>query len=259
MAVQGRNRRFLSYVIGTGKTGTQSMAGIFAQNFRSAHEPASRELISLALDVAAGVTSRAAVRDLLVARDNRLSLELESDGTLWQFLPELIDLFPQGKFILTIRDCYTWLNSVFDHNVKVEAEGPWRRYDDLTYASWHYEYEPEEEILATHGLRTLSHYLSHWTAHNEAVIRATPRERLLVVRTDQIRQMIPAIEIFIGIPEGTLDPQRAHLHKTPRKLNLLSRIDPAFVREKVDTHCGALMQEYFPEANKLGRSAGPLT
>jgi len=247
MSGRKQSRRFQCYGVGTGKTGTQSLAGIFARNCRSAHEPQCPQLVSLVLDVACGKTSRDAVRDFLVARDDQLELELESDGTLWHFLPELIELFPESQFILTIRDCYSWLDSVFDHNVNVDPEGFWGRFDDLSYAAWDFEHEPEEEILKERGLRTLGHYLSHWASHNQTVIDTTPCERLLVVRTDRIRETIPAMEVFLGLPEGTLDPRQSHLHRNPRKLDLLSEMNPEFVRERVATCCGTLMDEYFPE------------
>lgn len=240
-------RRFHCYSIGTGKTGTHSIAGIFAKNFRSAHEPECEQLISTILRLGARARSGSDVRHFLRARDERLQLDLESDGALYWFLDELLEEFPRSKFILTIRDCYSWLESVFNHNLAYRPEGFWRDFDDFTFSSWKFQHVAQEKVLQDHGLRTLRHYLNHWTTHNRTVIDKTPRERLLVVRTDRIRESAEEIADFLGIPSTALDLTKSNLFRNPRNFNLLASMEPSFVEDSVNECCGELMCEYFPE------------
>jgi len=240
-------RRFQCYCIGTGKTGTHSVAGIFARKYRAAHEPDTELLISTVLESAAGRKPESDVRSLLKHRDEVRLLELEADGTLYCFLDILLEEFPEALFLLTIRDCYTWLNSVFNHNITRRPSGFWRQFDDFTFAPWGFRHVEEEQVLADHGLRTLRHYLSHWAAHNQNVIARTPKNWLLVLRTDRIGDSAKDIAAFLRIPAHTLDLTKSHLFKNTESFDFLSKIDRTFLEENVRRYCGPLMQEYFPE------------
>lgn len=258
-------RRFHCYCVGTGRTGSSSIAGIFAKNFHAAHEPESELLVSTVLEFAKGQRSQHEVRSFLKERDQRLSLELESDATLACFLEDLVVEFPQAKFLLTIRDCYTWVDSVLNHNLvrrpgsgvhrPAEIDGFWRDFDDFTFAPWDFRHVEEEQPLEEHGLRTLRHYLSHWTTHNQTVIRQVPNERLMVVRTDRIVESAPDMAAFLGVPERSLDLTSSHLNQNPRVFNLLSMIDRTFLEDCVQRYCGPLMQEYFPEIESYEQAA----
>jgi len=240
-------KRFQAYCIGTGKTGTHSIAGIFEKNFRAAHEPESELLISIFFDLVEGRKTPEAIRSFLRTRDERLSLELESDGTLYCFLDFLLEEFPEAKFLLTIRDCYSWLDSVLNHNLARRPDGFWRRFDDSTFAPWHFEHTTEEKHLSEHGLRTLGHYFNHWATHNQTVIAKVPEQRLIVVRTDRIRESIAQIGVFLGIPSQDLDLTNSHMFKNSQKFNLVSRIDRVFLEDSVRRYCRPLMKMYFPE------------
>jgi hypothetical protein len=136
---------------------------------------------------------------------------------------------------------------VFNHNITKRPEGLWRQFDEFNFASWDFQHVQDERTLADHGLRTLRHYLSHWTTHNQNVIEKTPRDRLLVIRTDQIHDSATDMAAYLGISTDALDMTSAHLFKNPSKFNLLSSIDRAFLEENVQKYCGPLMHEFFPE------------
>jgi Sulfotransferase domain len=240
------SRRFQCYCVGTGKTGTHSVSGIFERSYRAAHEPECEQLISRILELGENLHSHDTPA-FLRNRDERLFLELESDVTLFYFLEQLVDEFKQSKFILTIRDCYTWLDSVFNHNLAHRPSGFWQQFDDYQFAAWDFRHVEEERVLAEHGLRTLRHYLSHWTAHNQTVIATVPKERLLVVRTDDLDNSSGQFATFLGVPAHTIDLTRSHLFRNPKRFHLMSSIDSAFLDENVRRYCGPLMQEYFQE------------
>ena len=183
-------------------------------------------------------------------------LEMEADGTLYCFLDILLDEFPEARFMLTIRDCYTWLNSVFNHNLTRRPSGFWRQFDDFTFAPWEFKQTREEQVLSEHGLRTLRHYLNHWATHNQNVIKKTPKNRLLVLRTDRLGDSARDIAAFLGIPAHTLDMTKSHLFKNTETFDLISKIDRTFLEENVRRYCGPLMREYFPEIDNY-ESQGP--
>jgi hypothetical protein len=110
---------------------------------------------------------------------------------------------------------------------------------------------PEEQVLKEHGLHTLDGYLAYWAEHNGGVVAKVPADRLLVVRTDQIRHRAVEIADFAGLPRKTLNVERAHAFKNPKKFNIVRQLDRGFVEQKVAKHCGPLMKEFFPEIRSL--------
>ena len=98
--------------------------------------------------------------------------------------------------------------------------------------------------------------MSHWTAHNQTVIRQVPSERLLVIRTDRIAESAPDMAAFLGVPEHSLDLTRSHLNTNPRMFSLLPAINRTFLEDCVRTYCGPLMQEYFPEIESYDQAPG---
>jgi len=180
-------------------------------------------------------------------RDRRLWLEFDSSVLNFFVLHILIEEFPEAKFILTIRDCYSWLDSIINHQLGRELPDFWIPFLNFWFEPDKYPHSPEEQILAEHGLFTLDCYLTRWANHNQNVIDTVPESRLFVVRTDEIVKRIPAIADFLGIPAESLNPLKSHLYKAAKKFNILSRIDKNFLTEKVNYHCGRLMERFFPE------------
>ena len=242
------SRRFRSYCVGTGKTGTHSLAGMLERHYRSAHEPDSEALIRTILD-GNGVDGwpSARMQSFLLDRDRRLFLELESDGTLHCFVESIVREFEDAKFILTIRDCYSWLDSVFNHNISRQPGGLWRAFDDYTFSRWTFSHARQEDILERQGLRTLSHYLCHWAVHNESIIDMVPSDRLLVLRTDKISASNSQLADFLGIAPDTIDLSQSRLFVNPHRYDLLDHVDRAFLEDKVHELCGPLMHRFFPE------------
>ncbi len=81
-----------------------------------------------------------------------------------------------------------------------------------------------EKVLEEHGLIPLDGWLRFWNEHNSSVLNLVPSDRLLIVRTPDIRQDIPRMADFLGVPVDTLDASRSHEHKAAKKFGLLSRI-----------------------------------
>lgn len=249
------------YCVGTAKSGTTSLATLFKGQLRTFHEADCKEAINLILDLAEGRATRGALRSFLVARDRRLQLDLDSSQLNYFFLTDLLGLFPAAKFILTLRDPYSWLDSLINHQLGRRSVPPeWRRLRDYRFGGGR-PHPAEERALEARGLYTLDGYLAYWAKHNTDVLQHVPAERLLVVRTDQITPQAEAIGHFIGVPQTVEKAERTRANEAWVKLGVLAELEPNYLEAKVQAHCGELVHRFFPEGVALqpGRPASAAT
>jgi hypothetical protein len=240
-------RRFQAFCVGMGKTGTHSIDGLFRENYRSSHEPDWVKTIDMVLAKESGALSELNLRVYLRARDLDLWLEMESSNLMFHFLDVLLDEFPNSKFILTIRDPYTWLDSTLNTLMRKPLPPQWVPILELRFRREPMQFAPEEQVLGEYNLYPLAALLTRWTEHNRTVLNTVPPERLLVVRTDQIGQSLPTLAAFLDIPVETLNPERAHLFRTPVKYNFLAEIDREYLDEQIQMHCSELLGAYFKQ------------
>jgi Sulfotransferase domain len=241
-----RPRRFQAYCVGTGKSGTHSIHGMLRERYRSAHEPENTRVAKMLLAAAEGGVSPEKVAKFVLRRDRRLWLEVESSFMIVFYLDVLLREFPDAKVILTIRDCYSWLDSKLNEGLWRPTTDLWRAFDALRYGRRHEAWAPEEEALKANGFYSVAAYLAQWAWHNRTVLETVPPERLLVVRTHEITPSIPNIADFLGIPADHLDPGRSHRFKTKQKSGLVAGIDRSFLEDQADRHCRDLMDRFFP-------------
>jgi hypothetical protein len=250
---QNHLRRTRLYGVGTGKTGTHSIAAMFSGPVRSRHEPESIKLMEKIFALQAGRIKEEELKAWVRRRDRKLALEVDSSHLNFYILDMLIREFPEARFVLTIRDCYSWCNSVINQAARLagKVHAFWPRLADLRFRPEIFRHAPEEKLLKEKGLYTLDGYLSHWNGHNGQVIEKVPKERLLVVRTDQIQQEALTIASFAGLPHHAVCLERTHEYQNPSKEQWLRQIDRNFLEAKVEKHCRPLMTRFFPEIKSL--------
>ena len=241
-------RRFQAYCVGMPKSGTHSIDGLLGKNYRSLHEPEFEQTWNIILNLYDGKVDEKQFLDYLRKRDKRLWLELDSSNLNYFFLDQLLQEFQGSKFILTIRDCYSWLASAINHRIsrKAPVKNTLQK-DKLRFGDDVFRYEPEEKILEAYGLPTINSFLSYWKAHNETVIQKVPSDRLLVIRTKEISESADKISQFLGVSPTTLNQEKSHLFKNPKREDILSKVDQSFLQSKVNEYCTDLMSEFFPE------------
>ncbi|MCA9739567.1 MAG: hypothetical protein KC645_18215 [Gemmatimonadetes bacterium] len=242
-----RRRRFHAYCVGTPKSGTHSMAALFQAGFRASHEPESAWLIERIMERGEHRPSPSELRRALRRRDRLLRLELDSSQLNYFILDDLLDLFPKARFILTLRECLSWLDSYLNDCLARPASERWHRFRAFRFAADSGVHPPEEVALARRGLFTLEAYLRYWTRHNEHVLRAVPPGRLLVVPTREIGTRIPEIAGFLHIDPAQLDPDRSHAYHAQAHHDVLDEIPTGYLADVVTRTCGDLMQRFFPE------------
>ncbi len=186
------------------------------------------------------------------ARDRELALEVDSSWFNGLILDFLAGEFPRARFVLTIRDCYSWANSEFRRVLHHPSQEPIRvKLREFLYGSTGAAHSPAEQVLKDNGLYPLAGYLARWTAHNEKVLATIPPERLLVVRTDQIRPRAFEIADFAGLPRHAVRLDRTHEYRNPVPRQIITEIDPNFLEQKIEQHCRPLMRRFFPEIKTL--------
>ena len=239
------SRQFQAYCVGTPKSGTMSVAAILSRSYRSAHQPDSRELFAVIRQRQSGLPETR-LRRWVVNRDRRLWLEMDSSHLLHGIVDVLANAFPEAKFILTIRDCYSWLESEINEQLGPgSSKPPWDQAYDLRYGGS--RGDKADMPLIERGLFPITAYLDYWTRHNEVVL-AVPPHRLLVLRTNDISKATPQVAGFLGIPATSIDADRAHVHRrSENRIRLWELIDPGYVTGLAQVHCRHLMERFFPE------------
>ena len=240
-------RRAHLYCIGTAKSGTHSVAALFGNSLRSAHEADHETMIETVLDLANGRMSPSDVRRYLARRDKRLWLEIDSSQINFFVVEDLVSLFPDSKFVLTIRDPYRWLDSLINHQLSRPVSRMWQQFRDYRFRAGDLAHPPGEAALRERGLYTLDGYLSYWARHNQCVLATVPAERLLIVDTDRISQEVGRIATFAGVPARAADRASSHAFKAKAKYGVLDEIDPDYLRARVQANCGPLLKTYYPE------------
>lgn len=237
------------YGVGTGKSGTHSIAQIFGSPFRSGHEVGTPMLMEKILDLASGRINDDKLRNYVLKRDRRLWLDVDSSYLNFFIVDKLVELFSDAKFILTIRNPYTWLDSFINQILSRPQTSDQKliQLRDFRFRPDLYTHSQEELILKEKGLYTIDGYLSYWAHHNRTVINTVPKDRLLIVRTDKIGESLDEIATFAGISRSNLKQEKSHSFKAKAKFHLLDGIDREYLEYKVKEHCGDLMAQFFPE------------
>jgi len=245
-----RSRRLDVCCCGLSKTGTHSIAGLF-ENYRSAHHPDEEVRLPLAAAYLRGEVDEAAAQRILRRRDRLMWLEMESSSLAGILIEPLASACPGKKFILTIRDVYSWCDSWIDHNINVPPSdsSPWGALDRVRLRVNDFQPTKFDSPLTTRGCPPLACYFQLWANHNARVLEAVPSSRLLIVETHRITEKIPEIAAWAGVPVETLRMDRKWLFATPEKHHVLATLDESYVRETADRLCGSLMEEYFPEVS----------
>jgi len=248
-----RVRRSRLYGLGVGKTGTHSLAEMFSKDVRARHEPEARDTIDKIIDRHDGRISDDEWIGWVRARDRRLALEVDSASLNLHLLTSLMPEFPDARFVLTVRDCYSWLNSAINHIVRVrEKLAPhWLKWRAFQAGPTGYIYGAGDEVLKTAGLPNLDNQLFQWRKYNEEVLATVPAERLLVVRTDQITKRAFEIADFACLPRRTVRLEGTHAFQNRVTRQPIREIDRTFLEATVEEHCRPLMARFFPEIRSL--------
>lgn len=242
-------RRFRIYTVGIAKTGTTSIAGIFGR-YRSAHEFMFAETVRQISAWHQGAISTESLRSYVLQRDRKGGLELDSASFNHHFIPILAEEFPDSKFVFSIRDCFSWLDSIVTMGLTAGAGVP----------SWMMEYGrfiardrvDQGAITAPFDLmRALPDLVDglfrYWSEMNSSVLDLLPEGRSLIVRTHELSASLDRLALFAGVPRDSLTARAKHRNRAAERLEILRSLDPGLIEERYQVHCRELMERVFPD------------
>lgn len=237
--------------VGSPKTGTHSLAGLFEKHFRTLHEAEASAEIHLFSRLHQGLCRPGEIQQWFADRSHRLWLECDVSHLHGHFAAEIAEALPEAKFILTMRDPFTWLDSSFNQSLGRPANETWARMRKLVYGELPDQYPEQEIILQKNGLYPVTALLNRWAERIERVTAAIPAERLLIIQTTELKHSAGRIADFCGINPRLLLMKRAHQFPARRKIGLLDKIDKQYLDTLVEARCGNILKHYFPKLQEI--------
>jgi len=213
--------------------------------YRVAHEIEQERMHALAIKVINGeldVGSRR-VRAELRRRSVRYHLEVDVAGHMTLFAPTLAELYADAKFVLLLRDCFSWLNSSVDMRIRSDAPRGRNAYFLAKFSRPGDRFTSEDAALQDAGLIPISSWLRGWAEWNQLVLDGVPPERLLVVRTEDLDHSVEALARFAGVPESTVQP--VHANRNPAPTGLLGEVPTGYVIEQARQYCAPIMERFW--------------
>jgi hypothetical protein len=232
--------------VGIPKTGTTSIGTIFG-NYRSS-KVAGSELERLGCDLRDGRASGDEAKAFISRRDADEQLEMDPASANWMVAGLLRDMYSEAKFILTLRDCYSWCDSMINVVIVRDMGVHFVDHPDLLSRMLGCELDwfQDEETVLTRADAILDNLLRVWARQADTLAQC-PAAKTLVVRTNEISSSVDAMADFVGVPRESLLPEQSHSRITAVKFDILGRLDRDYVRAKFATHADSdVMREYFP-------------
>jgi hypothetical protein len=225
---------------------------MFDSSVRAYHEAGAAEIIPLITSSLDQRDRKMRMLQCIRERDNLMLPEIDSSQLNFFMIDLFLDEYPGAKFLLTIRDCYSWLNSFVNHSLRFPSTSPlWRQFRDFRFDASRLTHPSEEEALRELGLYTLEGYLSYWARHNRGVIDGIPGERLLIVRTHEISARAEEIAEFAGLHPDKIKRDSLHAFKSDVDFRVLHRLPASYLEGMVERFCGSLMARFFPGTKSL--------
>ena len=229
---------------GLSKTGTHSIAGLF-QAYRTEHHPDSRIRLELAIGLLQNKLDEDEIAKLLRRRDRALWLEMESSTLAGILVRPLARACPRKRFVLTVRDVYSWCDSWFDHNINLPAHPGFQNLDRIRLHPESFPVTPYDRPLKDRSFFSLAAYFSLWSQHTRHVLDSLPADRLLIVRTHELLASLPKIATFARVPTDSLLSGRGWEFRTERKHRVLAELDAGYVHETAERYSGEMMERLF--------------
>lgn len=186
--------------VGMAKTGTHALAALFRDSLRCAHEPGAEALMNLVLHHHAGRIRRTEFLQFVRQLVDRMDLELNVSQINGCLIEALVESYPHAKFILTVRDCESWMRSFINHQLsrRLPPGSAWPAFRDFRFRPAEHPPRAEDAPLTANGLYGLEAYAAYWVRHNRSVLAAIPAGRLLIVPMVKLQEDAAAIGAFVG-------------------------------------------------------------
>lgn len=236
-----------AFCAGQAKSGTASLAALLAANHRAAHEPEREKLLEIILRESRGEVSESAFRSYLLARDKRLNLQYDIAWGNQFIIGHLLTVFPDARFIVLVRDPYTWLQSICGHVVSRNIPPDVRAFLDWWFRPDLYPHTQHDRALERLGVYSVAAYLNAWNRHVTVCTEVIPPGRRLILRTHDLSQSHQELANFLRIPTESLNIRDAHINRGTWQGPMESLVDRCYLSEMVNSIACNMMRHYFPD------------
>ena len=236
-------RRMRVFGVGLPKTGTTSLAAMLTMQGRCRHEAMAKYILPYICSYLRGEISDEVMCKRLRYRIALLKLDVDVTSFLHHFTDFLCEMYPDAKFIFTIRNCYSWVKSIINHmdTRPIPKNDPWVEYRNVRFNSGE-GFEPEEKVLERKGLYPIGSFLRHWAEMNLNILSSLPRDRSLILRTEDLNDSVNRLAAFLGVSRSTISLTRANV---ARRYGIVETIPRDFIIAKCREHCSDLMIEFY--------------
>ncbi|MDZ7693143.1 MAG: sulfotransferase [Balneolaceae bacterium] len=245
-----KNRQFHVFCVGLPRSGTHSLANLFRLNYRADHEPYHGATVKLLIDLYKNKISKDRIINHLKVKDEILQLELEAAHYLYKLVPELVSLFPESKFILTVREPRSWLESEINMNYRSVRGKIWSRLEYARYDKYGFEYKIPK-LKNIKGVYPISSYLHYYLEHIDLVLKSVPPERLLILDTFNLNGSIDKLCDFTGADKKRLNFTKIHSSKNSEKqIHLNESVSEDVLNKKIEDICKKYICKNLPVLEK---------
>ncbi len=247
-------RRFHAYNVGLPRSGCSSIMALFG-NYRSVAEYKEQESVELITAWKDGWISQDTLRRYILHRHRVGQLEMDTASFNHFYLHILLQEFPQARFIFTIRDCYSWVNSFLKmisrwkkHFLDIGQDMPdWMlNYGRILFGKYDWTWFNSYQNLQKNLDPLVEMFIKSWADYNLRALDMLPPDRSMILRTSEISSSQERLARFVGIPADSITDQH-HINIAPDSLDLLQDFD----RDRFDALCfkygQQVLERVFPE------------
>jgi len=219
-------KRFHLINLSLPKTGSLSLTAIFGR-YRSSHDYLLQETVSRYLDWRQGQFALADVQKFLRYRDQLGNFEVDSATFHYLAMEQVMSTFPEAKFYVSIRNGADWIVSLTEmlHNFYgpgqfLEKHGIDKKFVLRYFSHILPGFSPDAfseirkfNVSLRHILPVMAELWGRTSLAQLQLVKSLPRERILLVKTEDISHSLTKMAQFAGVPVDTLDSSRTHMHK----------------------------------------------
>lgn len=215
----------LVFGVGLCKTGTRSLAEMFADKYVTRHEPNAK------LMAKAVIEGQSALPHIYEAIGRTIQVQASQYNA--HCCHELIKL-QRAKFVLTVREPVAWLTSLANHIYYHQpVEEITQRFRDFRFSID--DYPAEEQPLVDLIGYSLEGMLRYWENQNREVIKTIPSSRLLIVKTQELSESISRLADFLEIPQANIKPK--HENRALSGVNCCECLPADYIAERAKILC----------------------
>ncbi|MDJ0747631.1 MAG: sulfotransferase [Xenococcaceae cyanobacterium MO_167.B27] len=238
-----------AFCVGQAKSGTASLYALLSHSYRVAHEPERAKTLKMILRHSEGEVDAQSFKAYLRQRDQRLNLEYDIAWANQFIIDHLLTVFPEARYIVLIRDPYTWLQSTVGHLISRQIPPDVPPFLNWWFKPKKYSHTSHDRLLEAQGVYSITALVNAWNHHVQTCTQLLPPERCLVLKTHELNSSHQQLADFLQIPWRTLERERGHLNKSKWNGRLDSLVNTNYLSEVVNSMCADSMTRYFPDVS----------